>query len=195
MKMRIIGLVTVAGALLSSVLPAAALPTFVAGSFSFAAFTSTTSNVQTTTSFAMTSDLLTGSPTGSFSALPPPGVLALPATLDSIDDFNFSDPVFGTFTAATLSLFNTSINGPSVTVSYDIEGSFVPGTGWSNSGTLFTANETWGLTQTGGAGNAISMSGTFHSPASPPQVPEPATLTILGLGLLAAGAVRRRKVS
>jgi uncharacterized membrane protein len=49
------------------------------------------------------------------------------------------------------------------------------------------------FTQTGGAGSAVSGSYTLSSPPAPPRIAEPATLALLGAGLLGLAAVRRRK--
>jgi hypothetical protein len=49
------------------------------------------------------------------------------------------------------------------------------------------------FTQTGGPESAVSGSYTLASPPAPPRIAEPATLALLGAGLLGLAAVRRRK--
>jgi hypothetical protein len=178
-------------------LSASALPTFNSGSFAFSAATSTASNLQTTNGLFILNPVsqANSSPTGDFVSNPPPATLALPSIILDVtfpSDFNFSDAVFGAFTASSVSVLKTTINGTLVTVDFDVLGTFVLGAGWSNAGN-FSANESWQLQQTGGQNNPISMNGTFQSPGVPPPVPEPATLTLLGLGLIAAGTLRARK--
>src|SRR5262249_47829357 len=82
--------------------------------------------------------------------------------------------------------------GKHTSVQWDIHGAFIVGASFANAGQVLTGAETWSLTQTGGGGQTISASGTFFSPDTT-KVPEPATIALLGFGLLGAGAVGRRK--
>jgi hypothetical protein len=89
--------------------------------------------------------------------------------------------------------------GSTASATWGILGTFVLGSDWANAGTSFSAYETWSLTQTGGAGHSISVSGSFASPSTfippppPSQVPEPLTLSLFGAGLAGLGALRMRK--
>jgi hypothetical protein len=65
------------------------------------------------------------------------------------------------FTATSISSLHTTINGALVTVDFNVLGTFLPGTGWLNAGSNFTASQSWLLSQTGGQGKTISMNGTF----------------------------------
>jgi hypothetical protein len=173
---------------------AQALPIYHDGSFAFAAFTSTTSNVATTKTFAVpTAKIITGSPVGSFTLAPLPSQFTVSPVLDFTTPtsaaFDFSDPGIGTFDAMTVTLLGAQ-GGKSAFAAWDVRGTFTLGSDWMNAGKTLSADETWALTQTGGPGNAISMSGTFHAPAL--GVPEPATIALAGAALLALG-LRRRK--
>ncbi len=167
---------------------------FTKGSFSLGVFTSTTSKVTTTMMFTTTSNYAAGSGTGSFMGVSFP-TLTPPGTLDfgTASTFNFSDAALGTFTATSTKLLNT-VGGNNASATWYVKGTFAPGTDWTGPSSL-SADETWTLNQTGGAGNSISMSATFDSPAIPPSVPEPATLALLASALIGVGAVRRKKKS
>jgi PEP-CTERM motif-containing protein len=171
---------------------------FVAGSFAFNGSTSTTSNVLSTTSFANASgDIIPGTDTGSFSSVTLPATLATgnPYNFATASGFNFSDAGLGTFTATSATLLGTSTAGPSSTASWAVVGTFTIGSDFSNAGTVLTADETISLTQTNGAGNAISFSGTFQSPENL-GVPEPITISLFGAGLAGLGfGSRRRKAA
>jgi hypothetical protein len=198
--MRRILLGTAVGlATLAAVSAAQASPTFTSGSFAFTAFTSTTTDVTTTKIFTITGGTLTpGSALGDFTMLSPPATLSVTSPLDfatgMILDFKFSDPVFGTFdpTGGSVTSLGTH-SGVSASAAFNVTGNFILGSGWANAGAKLSANETWALTQTGGPGNAISLSGTFNSPAVPVGVPEPATIAIMGVGAALAGMRLQRK--
>jgi len=193
---KILGAATVALGLLSlSAVPASAIP-FSSGSFALGAFTSTTTAVNTTTLFTLSSAINGGSAVGDFAAVVLPSPISSPAALDfgagpPPVGFDFTNSL-GTFTA-TSAVLTASAGGNNAFAKWNVVGSFTVGAAFSNPGDVLTANETWSLTQTGGAGDSISLSGTFHSPAVPVNVPEPASLALLGAGLVAAGVVRRRK--
>lgn len=183
-------------------IPAIAQATpYTSGSFAFGEFTSTTSDVTTTTSYVIPSGTLNvGSGTGDMAVISLPSTLSITSPLDfsTASGFGFTDTSLGTFTPSTSTLVGTTDTGSgaaeSASATWYISGNFLTGTFWDNSGSNFSASETWVLSQTGGPGSAISMSGTFASPAvPPPQVPEPATVALFGAGLLGLAALMRHR--
>ena len=213
--------IVAAGAWAASVVPAAALPTFVQGSFGLTFQTDTTSDLSSSfTVFHMTGGSLgctilnggnacfdVGSSTGSFSSVTMPFILTVaPSVVGAGYNLNFGNA--GDFdwdttaTATNIGKFhgltttfvsNTTTPGPHTVVSWNVQGNYTVGAQFANAGTILSGIETWSLTQTGGGGQTISASGTFFSPDQTRQVPEPASIALLGAGLLGAGAVGRRK--
>jgi hypothetical protein len=180
----------VMGVALFAASSAEANPSYTSGSFAFGANTGVTTDVTTTTSFPDVTSISLGSLGGDFASIAPPASLGTgPIDFTSATSFDFSDAGLGSFAASSVSSLGTT--GSSAT--WQVKGIFTLGTDWSNDGGTLNATETWALSQTGGAGSVISMSGTFNSPPVVTKTPEPATLALVGAGLAGLGALRRRK--
>lgn len=173
-----------------------ALPTFANGSFAFSESVSTTTDITSTTSYDNSGALNVTAAVNDFS-----GVLAVPSSITIISPTDFTsassldwtDSGIGSFSATGIINGGSTVLGHQVTQTWYVDGTFTVGGDYTNSGTPLTASETISLTQTGGPGNAVSMSGTFNSPAAPPpSAPEPATLAIVGAGLAGFAGLRRR---
>jgi PEP-CTERM motif len=118
--------------------------------------------------------------------------------INDISAFDFGNSIFGTFQASSAIVYDQSSNGMGVeSLSIYIAGNFTPGT--SNSGKLGDGPMASSFTIHFGenSGGGISDTGTLSvPPAAPPTVvPEPASAAMLGLGLVAVGAVAARRRS
>jgi hypothetical protein len=110
--------------------------------------------------------------------------------------FSFADSAsldaFGSFTASDdLQVLSPATVGANAQASFFIDGTT------SGGGDLLadSATITLSLTQTGGAGAAISLSGTFAAPAVQFNVAEPASIAVMAISMLGLGFVRRRAVT
>ncbi len=146
------------------------------------------------TSFTIGSMSSNGNSTGGFSGLAVGTIFSGSTfTLGVATGFTFSNATVGTFTqtVAPVVLSMGVANGVVISESFNILGTYVGGP----VGTMATpASFTVSFTQTGGPGTSISSSGTVNIPPLGVAVPEPASVVMMGIGLLTAGGfgLRRR---
>lgn len=166
------------------------------GSFGLnaASITINGSSINTSTTFTISSFSGDGNTTGSFMGMVPAGTAFSGSTINlaSATAFTTSNPSLGTFTETAAPVVTTSSGNVET---FYILGMYVGGPVGS---TPIQASFTFSMTQTGGSGNSISGSGTMSVPSllAPSSVPEPASLTMLGLGIAAVGGfLRRRRAS
>lgn len=189
---RLSALVALAGLMLGSASTARAA--FITGTQGLADIGSPTigggTSLATATSFNFSDLFTTTSETGSFMTTNSSKIDlgAANLTLSSPSSFSFGNSMFGRFTGATVSENTTT--DPSVTRSFIVVGSFVSGSMFGAPSTntasfkfSFNANST-------DTGISYSDSGSL---AVPSIVPEPASVALLGLGLLGVAGVSARK--
>lgn len=181
--------------------PVSALPTFSLGSFAYNATTDTTTDVTTTTSFNLPTPQmdLPGTRTGDFLLVTLPTNLAITSPIDftnaGVNSFDWNDANIGSFDATSVVLLGSGCVLSLCTAAYGVIGTFTLGSAWANVGAILSASETWSLTQTGGPGSSISISGTFNAPSSLSEVPEPSTYLLLITGALGLLGYRWRRQS
>ena len=151
---------------------------------------SPTAGLAGATSFTIASMATNGVATGGFTGLPLGTTFTGSTfTLGVPTGFTFTNADFGTFTqtAAPVITSTGTNNGVLTSEAFYILGSFSGGV----VGAATPASFTISFTQNGGPGSSISASGTLDIPPIG-AVPEPASVVMLGVGLVGAAAVARR---
>lgn len=191
---RLSSLVALAGLMLGA--SSTAQAAFMTGTQGLADIGSPTigggTSLATATSFNFSDLFTTTSETGSFMSTNSSKIDlgAASLTLSMPASFTFGNTMFGRFTGATI-MENTTTD-PTVTRSFVVTGTFVSGTmfGATTTNTAsfnfsFNANST-------ASGISYSDSGSLAVPATG-IVPEPASVVMLGLGLIGVAGVSARK--
>ncbi len=142
-----------------------------------------------------TLDLTTtgGAQTLNFVGVPAGTIVSGPLDTSNLAGYSIGSSAFGTFTADISGAQLLNANNNRV---FQFFGTFTPGTLFP-AGAFAPTNAELDISfsQSGGAGNAISVEATLHTFGQPAGAPEPGSLTLLGIGALGIGAVaiRRRR--
>ncbi len=173
---------------------AMAAPIFSSGTFGYALPNATGTNVAILTDFVTEGKAVVLSRQGWF-LLSPFDTFTVPSHINFNlpSTFSWSLGDIGNLAANTIVKGDVTINGDSATAIWYVYGTFTVGSDYANAGSVLGAIQTIALTQTGGPGQSISYSGTVYVPPPNSNIPEPATLLLIGGGALLIGFRKRRK--
>lgn len=189
--MRKVLLLAAASVALAAGSPAIAAPIVSTGAVSLVGVTSSTASIGLGTTFTNTLFSVFSSGSGPLAPFNGSIVAQSPVKATNGTLFTFSSG-FGSFSGLVAAATAT---GPLTNrvVKFDATGIFTPVGALAASYAAGPMTVTFSATQTGGTGAAVSASYTLAWTTRTSDVPEPATLALLGAGLLGLGVLHRRR--